>query len=60
MGTKSLEKNKKRRKTLKSQRKGFIDLEKENEGVDAYRAGEFWIRIYFGGYFVLNLILAAS
>ena len=41
MGTKSLEKSKKRRKTLKSQRKGFINLEKENEGGDAYRAGEF-------------------
>ena len=41
MGRKSLEKNKTRRKTLRSQRKGFIDLEKENEGGDAYRAGEF-------------------
>ena len=41
MGRKSLEKDKKRRKTLRSQRKGFIDLEKENEGRDACRAGEF-------------------
>ena len=41
MGRKSLEKNKKRRKTFRSQRKGFIDLENENEGGDAYRAGEF-------------------
>ena len=40
MGRNSLEKNKKRRKTLRSQRKGFIDLERENEGGDAYRAGE--------------------
>ena len=41
MGRKSLEKNKKSKKALRSQRKGFIDLEKENEGGDAYRAGEF-------------------
>ena len=41
MGRKSLEKNKKRRKTLRSQRKGFMDLEKENKGGDAYRASEF-------------------
>ena len=40
MGRKSLEKTKKRRKILRSQRKGFIDIEKENAG-DAYRAGEF-------------------
>ena len=57
---KSLEKDKKRRKTLRSQRKGFIDLEKENEGRDACRAGEFWIGIYFGGCSVLNLISSAS
>ena len=41
MRRKSLEKNKKRRKTLRSQRKDFKDLEKEKEGADAYRVGEF-------------------
>ena len=41
IGRKSLEKNKKSKKALRSQRKGFIDLEKENEGGDAYRTGEF-------------------
>ena len=41
MGRKSLEKDKKRRKTLRPQRNGFIDLEKENERRDACRAGEF-------------------
>ena len=40
MGRKPLEKNKKRRKTLRLQRKNYIDLEKEIEGGDAYRAGE--------------------
>ena len=41
MGRKSLGKILKRRKTLRSQRKGFKDLEKENEEGDVYRVGEF-------------------
>ena len=40
MGRKSLGKILKRRKTLRSQRKGFKDLEKENEEGDVYRVGE--------------------
>ena len=41
MGRKSLEKTEKRRKTLRSQRKGLPDLEKKNEREDTYRPGEY-------------------
>ena len=57
MERKSLERKKKRRKTLRPQGKGFIDLEKENEGENTYKVSEIWIGVYFGGCFALNLIL---
>ena len=48
MGRKSLEKDKKRRKTLRSQRKGFIDLEKENEGQMLVGLVTFELEYIFG------------
>ncbi|MCP4481300.1 MAG: hypothetical protein GY817_00525 [bacterium] len=38
---KSLEKGKKRRKSLRAVRKGFIDREREEEGGESYSKGAF-------------------